>query len=108
MNFEATTPEEARALRWCRHRTAELVARYPDLSKEETAQVVDFLRNGSSLDIGLLTSQVELRPQLDAFMAEHKKKLQLGIGEATAAVAGIIAFLALCWLVWEAFAPGAV
>jgi hypothetical protein len=107
MITDTTTAEEARALRWSRQRAAELLARYPDLTKTEVAEIVDFLRNGSSLDVGLLTSQLELRPQLDAFTAEHKKELQLGLGEAAAAVAGIAAFLALCWLVWEAIAPGA-
>ena len=108
MNTNLTTAEEASALRWSRHRTAELLARYPDLGEEEIAEIVDFLRNGNNLEIGLLTANVGLRPQLDAFMAEHKKNLQLGFGEATAAVAGIAAFLGLCWLVWEAIAPGAV
>jgi hypothetical protein len=108
MNIRTAAAAEARALRTSRQEAAELLARYPEISKAEVAQIIDFLRTGRHLEVGLLTSNDKLRPKLDAFIADHKGKLQLGFGEAAAAVAGIAGFIALCWLVWEAIGPAAV
>ena len=39
-------------------------------------------------------------------MADHKKELGVGLGEGTAVVGAIGAFLGLCWLLWEVVRPG--
>jgi hypothetical protein len=96
---------EARALRSSRQQTAELLGRYPDISEAERAEIVSFMRTGRHIDIGLLTSNDALRPKIDAFMADHKKDMRLGSSEIVTVVAAVVAFLALCWLVWEAIAP---
>jgi hypothetical protein len=105
MNAYTQSAMEARALRSSRQQTAELLDRYPDISEAERAEIVSFMRTGRHIDIGLLTSNDALRPKIDAFMADHKKEMRLGSSEIVTVVAAVVAFLALCWLVWEAIAP---
>jgi hypothetical protein len=82
-------------------RVARLLARYPDLSKNENREILEFMKTGRHLDIGLLTSDEKLRPNLDAFMEDHKRHFQVSIREATAVVVLIAAFLFAAWLFWE-------
>lgn len=89
-----------------REQVAELLHRYPELSDAEIGQVVAFLRHGRHLDVGLLTSDTALKPKLDRFMADHVQHFRLRVGETSAVLAAITAFLALCWLAWEGLAPG--
>ena len=51
----------------------------------------------------MLTSSDRLRPQLDAFMADHQSHFRIKWGEASAVIGGIVALLLIFWLVWEAF-----
>lgn len=104
MNFQATHPEEARALRSERNRISDLLSRYPRLSSAESGEVITFLRTARHLDVGLLTSDEKLRPKLDAFMEEHRAHFRVTWTEAVRVIATMIAILAILWLVWEAFA----
>lgn len=94
--------EEVRALRSTRERVAQLLSRYPRIARHEIDEILTFLRTGRHLEIGLLTSNEGIRPQLDAFMQDHKNEFQLGWAEATVVVSAILAFLAILWFVWEA------
>ena len=96
--------EEIRAVRTSRERAAELLGRYPAISDQDRREVLDFLKNGRHLDIGLLTTSDRLRPRLDAFMTDHKQHFRVRWEESVALIAGIAALLAIFWLVWEAFA----
>jgi hypothetical protein len=102
MNYQ-TTHEEVRALRSDRERIADLLARYPRVSHHEAGEILTFLRTGRHLDIGMLTSSDRLRPQLDAFMADHRSQFGVKWGEASAVIGGIVALLLIFWLAWEAF-----
>jgi hypothetical protein len=84
---------------------AELVQRYPKVSDFEAKQILRFLRTGRHLDVGMLTADESLKPQLDRFMADYGKELRVGFWEGFAVVAAIAAFLAACWIVWEAVKP---
>jgi len=103
MNYPAMH-EEVRALRADRERVTDLLTRYPRVSSEEAGEILTFLRTGRHLDVGLLTSNVALRPNLDAFMEDHKSHFQVKWGETTLVVAGLAALVAILWLVVEAFA----
>jgi hypothetical protein len=103
MNYPAMH-EEVRALRADRERVSDLLSRYPRVSSEEAGEILTFLRTGRHLDVGLLTSNVALKPKLDAFMEDHKSHFRVKWGEGTLVVAGIAAFIAILWLVLEAFA----
>jgi hypothetical protein len=88
-----------------REQASDLIARYPHVTDAETKLILTFLRKGRHLDLGILSADESLKPQLESFTADHAKHLRVGIGEASALVAAIAGFLALCWLVWEAVKP---
>ena len=88
-----------------REQTADLLYSYPHVSDDEAKAILTFLRKGRHLDVGILTGDERLKPYLDRFTADHAKHFRLGFGEASAVVAGIAAFLAICWLIWEAVKP---
>lgn len=56
--------------------TVTLLSKYPDLSEQETAEVVRFIRAARYVEIGLLSSETTVRRQLDRFMREHRAKLR--------------------------------
>jgi hypothetical protein len=103
MNYPAMH-EEVRALRADRERVADLLSRYPNLSDGEAEEILTFLRTGRHLDVGLLTSNEELKPNLDAFMDHHKSHFQVKWSEGALVIAAIAGVIAILWLVWEAFA----
>lgn len=84
-----------------RERISDLVHRYPRVSDDEAKEILTFLRTGKHLDVGMLTSNDRLRPQLDAFIEDHKSELGVKWGEAAALVSAIIALLFGLWLVRE-------
>ena len=100
--------EEARALRTMRMEITDLVRRYPEVTDEEARQILRFIRTGRHLEVGMLTADESLKPQLDRFMADYSKDLRVGFFEGSAVIAAIAGFLALCWLVWEAVKPAAL
>lgn len=99
-----TTREEAKAMRSDRERMADLLARYPRLTDDETQEILTFLRTGRQLDIGLLSSNDRVRPKFDQFMEDHKAHLRLKWTEGAGLIAGIAAILSMLWLIGEALA----
>ena len=92
---------DVRALHATRERVARLLSRYPEVTDDDVAEIVEFLRTGRHLDIGLLTADDALRPKLDAFMAAHKTQLRPKLGEVAVIAALIASFLFACWLLWS-------
>ena len=88
-----------------RERAAKLLERYPEVSENENREILEFMKNGRHLDIGLLTSEETLQPNLDAFMKDHQKHFRVSFGEGTAVVVTIAAFLVAAWLLWELIGP---
>ena len=101
-------PEVEPPARLTRGQAADLLERYPRVSDAEARLIVDFLRKGRHLDVCIITADEALKPQLDSFMADHSKHFRIGLGEGSAVVAAIAAFLTVCWLVWEAVKPAAL
>jgi hypothetical protein len=91
-----------------REQVADLLCRYPRVSDAEARLILRFLRSGRHLDVGMLTGDEALKPQLDLFMDDHGRHLRVGAGETAAVVASIAGFLVACLLVWEAIKPGAL
>jgi len=81
-----------------RDRIAALVRRYPHVSETDRKEILHFMKTGRHLDIGLLTANDNVRPQLDAFMAEHKRHFRIGIPEIARLFAVIAAAIMVCWL----------
>jgi hypothetical protein len=85
-----------------RERVSALLARYPDLSDDETAEVLQFLRKGRHLEVGLLTSNLSLRPNLDAFMDRHRAHFRVTWKEVAALITAIAGLPILLWVIVEA------
>jgi hypothetical protein len=96
-----TTRMEVRAIHATREHVADLIARYPKTSAEDSKLILDFLRTGRHLDVGLLTADEKLKPKLDAFMHDHKAHFRLKAGEGLAVVGTIAGLFILFWLLWE-------
>ena len=85
-----------------RARAKALLTAYPNIDAAETAEIADFLRTGPVLEVGLLSSDEELRPKLLAFQAEHEGRFALRAKDYLV-VALITAVLAVvCFLLWDA------
>jgi len=82
-------------------RMADLVSRYPGVTEDEAKEILTFMRTGRHLDVGLLTADESIRPNLDAFMEDHKAHFRLKWWESATAVGGIMAGLVAFWLLWE-------
>jgi hypothetical protein len=108
MEMQITHPEEVRALRSSRERVAALLARYPKISSRDRREILDFLKTGRHLEIGLLTANAALRPRLDSFMADHNHHFRVTLAESARVLAAISAFLLVCWLLWELIGPAQV
>ena len=88
-----------------REEVADLLSRYPQVSDKEAKQIVSFLRKGRHLDIGIVTADKQLKPNLDRFMADHSTHFRLGVRETAAVVGGIAALMLVLWLIWEVIKP---
>lgn len=100
--------EKGRASRLTREQAANLLYRYPNVSEAEANAILNFLRKGRHLDVGILTADEQLKPQLDSFMSDHAKQFRVGVVEGSAVVAAIAGFLAICWLIWKTVEPAAL
>lgn len=93
------------APRLTREQVADLLYRYPSVSPGEAKQILGFLRKGRQLDVGILTADEKLKPQLDSFMTDHAAHFRVSFREASTVTAAIAGFLLICWLIWEAVKP---
>ena len=101
MNYQTTQPAKT----WPdRERIADLLSRYPRVSGNEVGEILAFMRTGPHLEIGLLTSNQRLKPNLDSFMADHKSHFRVKWSEGAAVIGGIAALLATLWFLWETLA----
>lgn len=86
--------------------TVTLLSKYPNISEQETAEVIQFIKTARYVEMGLLSSERTVRRQLDRFMREHRAKLRTSPALlAFAILMGIIAFL--IWSSGIALMPGA-
>ena len=79
-------------------RAEDIFRRYPHISADEAREAVTFLKKGRHLDIGLVTGNADLKPNIDAFRDAHARSLGLGFVEIAAFTAFFVVMLAL--LVW--------
>ena len=81
-----------------RERVSRLLLHYPRVSDGESREILDFLRTARHLDVGLLTANDRIRPQLDAFMADHKRHFEVKWTEWLAVAGGVALLLATLWV----------
>jgi hypothetical protein len=85
-----------------RKHVEQLLGRYPAIDPGEAAEILRFLKTAQPLELGLLTSNEAIRPQLERFRIDHARELSLGWKGLLVAFA-IIALLALiAALLWDA------
>lgn len=83
-------------------RIVHLLMLYPDISRAEEREIVTFLKNARYLDLALLKADRTVERQLDLFIRAHRRNLRFSAPEVVAVACMVIAFLAACWLVWQA------
>jgi hypothetical protein len=90
--------------RQSRERISELVRRYPQVTEEETAEILRFMRKGRHLDVGILTADQSLQPQIDAFMRDNKGHLGVKWSEIAVLLGSLTGLFGMLWLVRDLFA----
>lgn len=105
MTVYTSSAEEVRAARSTRDRVAELLKRYPHVSETDRKEILHFMKEGRHLEVGLLTANDHVRPQLKAFMEDHKRHFELNAFDVLRGVTVVGSIVMLCWLVWELFMP---
>ena len=83
-------------------RASDLLARYPDVTGQEAREILSFLRDGRYLDVGLLTSNPRLKPNLDAFLKDHWVHFHVKPGQGEAIVGITVLLLFVAWAIWAA------
>ena len=89
-----------------RERVEELLARYPALTDPEIHEILLFLRKGKTLEVGFLTGNEAIKPQLDRFRADHARDLAISGREL--AIVGLVLLVLLAAavvLLWNAGVP---
>ena len=99
---------EVRAARSTRDRVAELLEHYPHVSDKDRKEILQFMKEGRHLEIGLLTANDNVRPQLDAFMDDHKRHFRVGAAEVIRLLAVLAAAALVCLLLWELLRPASL
>ena len=85
-----------------RARVEELLKKYPDLSTDETAEILHFLKHASALEAALITTDEDLQRRLTMFRADHAPAFSLGLKHYLA-VAALVAILIIGGLfLWDA------
>ena len=82
----------------------ELLRRYPGTSNAETVEIRDFLIKGRILDIGIVTSNDELKAKVAALRRDHGEQFRLKGREVLTFYAITIAPMGL--LVWYCISKG--
>jgi hypothetical protein len=95
--------EVARPPRPDPERMSALLARYPEVSRDEAREILTFLQNGRYVDVGLLTSDRGLGQNLDAFLKDHWVHFHVRPGQGEVVVGGIVILLFVLWIIWAAF-----
>ena len=80
-------------------RTEHLLDRYPNLSEQELAELINLFSRLPILDFGLMTADRRLSGKLDAFHREHGRKVRPTLASlaAVAAIPLVIAITILWW-----------
>jgi len=84
-----------------RLRVEQLLACYPELSLEEEAYVLRFLKRGPPAELGLLAANEAIEPQLARFREHHRRAFSIGPAGLLAALAIVAAVVLAVLVLWE-------
>lgn len=83
-----------------RSRIAGLLDHHPNLAPAETAEILDFLKTGSMIDIGMLRGDPAYRTKIEAVKAADHGAFRLSAGRSVLiGLAIALPFLLICWLI---------
>ena len=82
-------------------RVRSLIARYPDISKSQAAEVLKFVKYARYVEMQLLAADESIRRQLEIFLRVHKRQLGYSAVDIVSFLALAIAFITFCWLLWH-------
>jgi hypothetical protein len=80
-------------------RTEQLLDRYPNLSEQELAELINLFGRLPILEYGLLTADDRLSPKVEAFHRDHGRQVRTSLASVAAVVAVplVIAVTVLWW-----------
>ena len=82
------------------HEAAELIDRYPNLSEIELARLINLYRQFSALDTALIKSDEQLGSKLDWFLADHRSKVRVPVGQYAGLIGyAVLTIAAVAWAV---------
>jgi len=79
-----------------------LLARYPDVTRDEAADILHFIKKGSFLEVGLMSGDERLAPQIERFRADHADSFSLGVRDWASVALIVAGLLIVCALLWNA------
>lgn len=101
--METTSSDQRRlADKNARERVEHLLGRYPEISIEETSEILRFLKKGPFLEVGLLTSNDGIKPKLEQFRADHAREFSMGPKSLMIAALLILLIVATVAFLWNA------
>lgn len=83
-------------------RVERLLLQYPEVSEAELAEITHFLRDGTILEIGLLSMNQDAWRKAEKFRARHPKRFATSTREylmMVSAIGTILLVLALFWAI---------
>lgn len=101
IRFEPRSASDA-IPRYADERIVHLLTIHPNISHAEEREILTFLKSARYLDIALLKADRTVQRQLDLFIRAHNRTLGSSAPEIVAIACMVIAFLAVCWLLWQA------
>jgi hypothetical protein len=78
-----------------------LLERYPNVSGSEAAEILKHVRKMRYGEMEELAADETVRRQLDHFLRTYRDRLRKSPTEIVTIVALIVAFLAICWVLWH-------
>jgi hypothetical protein len=87
-------------------RVRTLLARYPNVSGTEAKEILKYVKRARVVDIQRLAHDETLRRQFEHFVRNHRTQLRYSAAEIVTVIGLVIAFLAICWLLWHPIGGG--
>ena len=84
-----------------RARVEELLRAYPEVGPGEAAEILRFIKTAPPLELGLITTDEQLRAGLQQFRQDNASEFDLGLKEYLIAAIVVIALVVAYVLLWD-------
>lgn len=99
MNKDANTIDQSDSHK--KSRVKDLLERYPNTSREENDEILNFLKNGPILDIGNLKGDETVRYKIAAFEEAHQKTFRTTPMEIVVLLFIFVIVALVCSMLWD-------